>query len=62
VGLRLPWYVPFVLLLLSLVGLGVLATLWFVGVLALLLGAAFWALKGLRRRWGPRWRRLPPPR
>ncbi|GAA5334720.1 MULTISPECIES: hypothetical protein [Thermus] len=58
-GLRLPWYVPFLLLFLSLVGLGVLATLWFLGVLFLLGGAAYLALKRLS---GPRWRRLPPPR
>ncbi|GAA6756007.1 hypothetical protein Thermus77420_14830 [Thermus thalpophilus] len=61
-GSRFAWYVPCVLLLLSLVGLGVLATLWFLGALALLGGAALLAVRRVRRLWGPRWRRLPPPR
>ncbi|BAW00674.1 putative gluconeogenesis factor [Thermus thermophilus] len=56
---RLPaWSWPLLLAFFALVGLGLLAVLWAVGVLALL---GFGALSLLRSVWPRRrWRRLPP--
>ncbi|GAB5601843.1 hypothetical protein FJNA_03670 [Thermus sp. FJN-A] len=59
--MRLPWYAPWLLLLLALVGLGVLGLLWLLGFLGLALGGLAMAWKRLRRLFGPPWRRLPPP-
>ncbi|WP_243089840.1 hypothetical protein [Thermus neutrinimicus] len=60
--MKLPWYLPLLLLLLALVGLGVLGILWLLAVLGLGIGLFWVAWERLRRRlFGPRWRRLPPP-
>ncbi|WP_117236826.1 hypothetical protein [Thermus sediminis] len=61
--MQLPWYAPLLLLLVALLGLALLGLLWLLGVLGLLLGFGYLAWHRLRRRlFGPRWRRLPPPR
>jgi len=60
---RLPWYAPLALLLLSLLGLAALGLLWLLFALGLIYASAYLAWRRLSwRLFGRRWRRLPPPR